>query len=226
MFSELKYIPEAWRNVRGSKSFRNQLIFSLLVFVIANLHNFHCLRIWQQRPGMQINDMVLNLMPPVNFSLPIFFFEYSAMLLAIAFILVHPDRFVKGLQMFALVVFARTASIYLVALEPPKDMVPLWDPMANFFLHTPSVFVSKDLFFSGHVAALVLLMLLVENKYAKGWIFISTIAVGTMIMWQHVHYSTDVMFAPLASYVAYKFIIYIHRETQYGLETSNSNFLQ
>jgi hypothetical protein len=224
MFNELKYIPEAWRNVRGSKSFRNQLIFSLLAFVIANLHNFHCLRIWQQRPGVQINDMVLNLMPPVNLSLPIFFFEYSAMLLAIAFILVYPDRFVKGLQMFALVVFARTVSIYLVALEPPKDMVPLWDPMANFFLHTPNVFVSKDLFFSGHVAALVLLMLLVENKYAKGWIFISTIAVGTMIMWQHVHYSTDVMFAPLASYVGYKFILYIHRETQYGLETSNSNF--
>ena len=211
--------------MRGSKSFRNQLIFSLLAFVIANLHNFHCLRLWQQRPGIQVNDVMLNMMPPVDLSLPIFFFEYSAMLVAVAFIMVYPDRFIKGLQMFAIVVLARTASIYLVALEPPKDMVPLWDPMANFFLHTPDVFVSKDLFFSGHVAALVLLMLLVVNKYAKAWIFISTIAVGVMVMWQHVHYSTDVIFAPLASYVAYKFVIYIHRETQYGLETaSGSNF--
>lgn len=224
MFSELKHIPQAWRNVRGSKSFRNQFIFSMLLFVIANLHNFHCLRIWQERPGMQINDMLLNMMPPLDLSLPIFFFEYSAMLLAIAFISVYPDRFVKGLQMFAIVIFARTASIYLVALEPPSDMVPLWDPMAKFFLHTPDVFVSKDLFFSGHVAALVLLMLLVVNKYAKAWIFISTVMVSIMITWQHVHYSTDVIFAPLASYVAYKFILYIHRETQYGLETSNSNF--
>lgn len=218
MFSELKYIPEAWRNVRGSKSFRNQLIFSLLIFVIANLHNFHCMRLWQQRPGVQINDMLLNMMHPVNLSFPIFCVEYTAMLLAVAFILVYPDRLVKGLQMFAIVVFARTVSIYLVALEPPKDMVPLWDPMANFFLHTPNVFVSKDLFFSGHVAALVLLGLLVVNKYAKAWIFVSTILVGIMIMWQHVHYSTDVIFAPLASYIAYKFVIYIHRETQYGLE--------
>jgi hypothetical protein len=224
MFSELKYIPQAWRNVRGSKSFRNQLVFSLLAFVIAHLHNFYCLRLWQERPGAQINDMLLNLMPPVNLSLPIFFFEYSAMLLAIAFITVYPDRFVKGLQMFAIMVFARTVSIYLVALEPPKDMVPLWDPMANLFLHTSDVFVSKDLFFSGHVAALVLLLLLVVNKYAKAWIFFCTIMVGIMIMWQHVHYSTDVIFAPLASYVAYKFVLYIHRETEYGLETSNSNF--
>src|SRR4051812_31963581 len=116
MFSELKYIPEAWRNVRGSKSFRNQLILSLLVFVMANLHNFHCLRLWQNRPGIQINDIVLNFMQPMDFSFPIFCFEYSAMLLAVAFILVYPDRFVKGLQMFSLVVLARTACIYLIAL--------------------------------------------------------------------------------------------------------------
>jgi membrane-associated phospholipid phosphatase len=96
--------------------------------------------------------------------------------------------------------------------------------MANLFLHTSDVFVSKDLFFSGHVAALVLLMLLVVDKYAKAWIFLCTIMVGIMIMWQHVHYSSDVIFAPLASYIAYKFVLYIHRETQYGLETSNSNF--
>jgi hypothetical protein len=224
MFNDLKYIPEAWRNVRGSKSFRNQLVFSLLVFVAANLHNFHYLRIWEQRPGIQINDMVLNMMPPVNLSLPIFIFEYSAMLLSVAFIMVFPDRFVKGLQMFSIVILARTLSIYLVALEPPKDMVPLYDPMANFFLHTHDIFVDKDLFFSGHVAALVLLGLLVVNKYAKAWVFLSTFAVGVMIMWQHVHYSTDVLFAPVASYIAYKFVLYIHRETQYGLETSNSNF--
>jgi len=222
MFSELKYIPQAWRNVRGSKSFRNQLIFSLLLFVMANLHNFHYLRVWQERPGVQINDMVLNLMPPLDFSLPIFFFEYTAMLLAVAFIVVYPDRFVKGLQMFAVVVLARTISIYMVALEPPKDMVPLWDPMASFFLHTRDVFVNKDLFFSGHVAALVLLMLLVENKYIKGWVLFSSVVVAVMIMWQHVHYSTDVMFAPFASYAAYKFITYIHAETQYGLELEDA----
>ena len=224
MFEELKYIPEAWRNVRGSKSFRNQFIFSTLLFVVANLHNFHCLRLWQYRPGIQLNDMVLNMMPPMNFSIPIMIVEYMAILLAFVFILLHPNRFVKGLQMFALVVFARTVTIYLIALEPPKDMVALYDPMANFFLHTPDTFVTKDLFFSGHIAALFLLMLLVVNRYVKAWLFVSTIIVGTLIMWQHVHYSTDVIFAPLFSYIAYKFILYIHRETQYGLETSNSSF--
>lgn len=224
MLSELKYIPEAWRNVRGSKSFRNQLVFSLLAFVLANLHNFHCLRAWQDRPGIQLNDMVLNFMPPMDFSFLIFCFEYSAILLAFAFILVYPDRFVKGLQMFSIVIVARTVSIYMLPLEHPKDMVPLWDPMANLFLHTRTIFVDKDLFFSGHVAALVLLMLLTVNKYAKSWVFICTIVVSILIMWQHVHYSTDVLFAPVVSYIAYKFILYIHRETQYGLETSNSNF--
>lgn len=224
MLDELKHTPTAWRNVSGSKSFRNQLLFSLLLFVVAHLHNFHCLRVWQDRPGTQVNDMLLNLMHPHDFSLGIFFFEYSSLILAILFIVPYPDRFIRGLQMFAIMMFARTASIYLVALEPPVGMVPLWDPMANLFLHTADTFVSKDLFFSGHVAALVLLMLLVENRYIKSWIALSTIMVGVLIAWQHVHYSTDVIFAPLASYVAYRFVLYIHRQTQYGLETSNSNY--
>ncbi len=224
MLEELQRIPAAWRSVRGSRSFRNQLVFALLLFVVAHLHNFYCLRIWQERPGTVINDIILNLLPPSDFSLPIFFFEYSALLLAVLFIIPYPDRLVKGLQMYALMIVARTVSIYLVPLEPPRDMVALWDPMANLFLHTSTTFVTKDLFFSGHIATLSLVLLLVENRYVKSWIFFCTVVVGSLILWQHVHYSTDVAFAPLVSYAAYRFVLYIHRQTQYGLEVSNSNY--
>jgi hypothetical protein len=224
MLHELKYIPTAWKNVRGSKSFRNQLIFAVLLFVLAHLHNFYCLRLWQGRPGIQINDFVLNMMPPMDFSLLIFCVEYSAILLGAAFVLVYPAQFVKGLQMFALMILARTISIYLVALEPPKDMVALYDPVANLFLHTRETFVTKDLFFSGHIGALAIVMFITINKYVKAYIMVATIIVGILLMWQHVHYSSDVLFAPLASYVAYRFVNYIHRETHYGLEVENAQF--
>jgi hypothetical protein len=67
-----------------------------------------------------------------------------------------------------------------------------------------------------------LLMLIATNKYIKAYAFACIIIVGVLIMWQHVHYSMDVIFAPLVSYVSYKVILYIHRETRYGLELADS----
>lgn len=120
--------------------------------------------------------------------------------------------------MFILVLFARTVTIYFVPLEPPHNMILLSDPVASFFLHSSQVFVTKDLFFSGHVSALTLLFLIVTNRYVKAYAFVAMIGVGIMIMWQHVHYSMDVMFAPIVSYGSYKLVSYLHRETKYGLE--------
>ncbi len=218
MFSELRNISEAWSKALSARSFRNQFFLTLLVFSASSMHNFHCLRVWQDRPGVQINDLVLNQLPPHDFSAEIFLLEYCTLLIVAFYTVMQPDRFVKGLQMFALVIFARTMCIYFFPLEPPRDMIRLDDPMAAFFLHTKDKFVTKDLFFSGHISALTLLMLLSYNKYVKAWTIAATILVGSLILWQHVHYSLDVLFAPIASFVCYKVILFIHRESKYGLE--------
>ena len=160
MLGETTNMSESWSKALSSRSFRNQFFLTLLVFVGSCMHNFHYLRVWQERQGVQINDIVLNQLPPHDFSLPIFILEYSTLLLVFFITIQHPDRLVKGLQMFALVVFARTLCIYFFPLEPPREMVRLDDPFATFFLHSQSTFVSKDLFFSGHISALTLLMLL------------------------------------------------------------------
>jgi hypothetical protein len=218
MLAELKYIAEVWSKAWSSRSFRNQLVLTLLFFIGVCMHQFHYLREWQARPGIQINDMILNLLRPYDFSIPIFVLEYSTLFMVFLSLFPAPDRMVKGFQMFALALLARTMSVYLIPLEQPQDMIALNDPMANLFLHTKEVFVSKDLFFSGHVLAITLLMLIATNKYLKAYALISAVVVGVLIMWQHVHYSMDVLFAPLVSYTCYKFVLYIHRETRYGLE--------
>ena len=224
MFTELKYISEVWSKAWCSRSFRNQFALSLLLLIGVCIHQFHFLREWQARPGIEINDLILDQLPPHNFSLPIFILEYSTMMMVFIFLLGKPDQLVKGFQMFALVLFARTVTVYFFPLDPPKDMIPLNDPMANIFLHTHDVFVSNVLFFSGHVSAITLLMLLVGNRYLKAFAFIAAITVGVLIMWQHVHYSLDVICAPVISYMVYKFILYIHRETRYGIELADAGF--
>lgn len=218
MSGEAKNVSDSWGAALKSRSFRNQLFLTLLVFAGVCMHNFHYLRVWQARQGVQINDVLLNQLPPHDFSLEIFLVEYCTMLLVIIITVQHPDRLVKGIQMFTLIMFARTICIYFFPLEPPRDMIRLDDPFAAFFLHSKDTFVTKDLFFSGHISALALLMLISPNKYVKAWTLMAIITVGTMILWQHVHYSLDVVFAPIASFVAYKVILFIHRESRYGLE--------
>ena len=218
MLSETTNMSESWSKALSSRSFRNQFFLTLLVFVGSCMHNFHYLRVWQERQGVQINYIVLNQLPPHDFSVPIFILEYCTLFLVFFITVQHPDRLVKGLQMFALVTFARTLSIYFFPLEPPREMVRLEDPFASFFLHTQNTFVSKDLFFSGHISALTLLLLLSVNKYVKAWTLVATILVGFMILCMHVHYTLDVLFAPVASYASYKIILFIHRESRYGLE--------
>ena len=209
---------DTWTNALRSGGFRNQLFLTLLFFAACSMHNFHYLRLWQARPGLQINDVVLNQLPPHDFSIAIFLLEYTTMLIVTFITIQHPDRFVKGLQMFGLIIFARTMCIYFFPLEPPRDMILLDDPMASFFLHSKDVFVTKDLFYSGHISALALLMLISPNKYVKSWALFATVVVGTLILWQHVHYTLDIVFAPVASFVCYKFVLFVHRESRYGLE--------
>jgi hypothetical protein len=97
-------------------------------------------------------------------------------------------------------------------------MILLDDPFAAFFLHSKNTFVTKDLFFSGHISTLSLLILISTNKYVKAWALAATIIVGSLILWQHVHYTLDVVLAPVAAFICYKIVLFIHRETRYGLE--------
>lgn len=216
MISELKNAPEVWSKAWSNKTFRNQFLLSFLMLIGVSLHNFYYLRIFQARQGTLINDYVLNLLPPHDFSGIIFPIQYASILMAIVFILPNPIRLVKGLQMFSLVIFARTATIYLLPLEPPSDMVPLYDPVANLLLNTNGVFVTKDLFFSGHVSACFMLFLIVDKWYLKVYTMAATLVVALLIMWQHVHYSTDVLFAPLFSYACYRFINWIHAQRKFA----------
>jgi PAP2 superfamily C-terminal len=220
VFNELTYIPAAWARMLANRNFRNQFFISILIFVLVGMHDLHYLRLWQSRPGYQINDIILNHLHPYNFSLPIFILEYITLLLVVVFLLVYPERFVQGLQMASMVVLARTMSVYFIALEPPKDMVALNDPFANFFLHTKDIFVTKDLFFSGHISILALVCLVATHKYVKVFAITATVLVAAMLLCQHVHYSLDIFCAPFVAFASYKFVQFIHREAK--LETQLS----
>jgi hypothetical protein len=125
-------------------------------------------------------------------------------------LLAAPEKLTRGLQMFALLSFLRTLSIFLVPLEAPADIIFLNDPFANVLLHQPDLKVMKDLFFSGHTATVALMFLLARKKWQRMYCGITLIISPTLILWQHVHYTIDVIAAIPAAYFCYYLVNWLH----------------
>jgi len=183
------------------------LCFALYVFTIFPRVLQYC----EQMEGIQLNDFILNLFIPYDFSNWIFFVEYICVLLALVNIMKYPLDFVRAIQAYCLLLLFRMGVIYLIPLEPPVDMIYLKDPITSFCLETDDLKITRDLFFSGHVSTLYFLFLWEKNKFIKSLLLISTITVGVMLMWQRVHYSIDVIFAPVGAWLCYKAVPILHR---------------
>lgn len=157
-------------------------------------------------PGKLWEDPLMMFFTPKNWSVPIFILEYFALVAMVFHVSDKPGYFIKCLWGVAVLQVVRSVSILLVPLAPPTDMIFLTDPFTQFFFGE-NVQVSNDLFFSGHVSLLALFYFAAQNKFMKVYLFIATSLVGLFLVWQHVHYSYDVLFAPIASFVIYKYVI-------------------
>lgn len=192
----------AWQIYYAQNKHRVILLVSIS-FLCVTLFSFqHFLTFAEIRKGFIFNDPVLNLFTPIDISLITFIATYLSSVIGILIALQSPELFIKLMQGYTILILLRMLSLYFVPLEPPVNIIPLHD----IFLH--SSFYSgrdnlKDLFFSGHTATMVLFALLFTNKKLK-WIYFSlAVVIGALVMLQHVHYSIDVIAAPVFAFVAF-----------------------
>jgi membrane-associated phospholipid phosphatase len=93
------------------------------------------------------------------------------------------------------------AAIYLVQLEPPLELIRLKDPLTSITYGGKDLFITKDLFFSGHTSNMLLLALCFDRKTDKIFTFIAAFLVGILVLFQHVHYSIDVVGAVVFTFL-------------------------
>jgi hypothetical protein len=89
-----------------------------------------------------------------------------------------------------------------VALNPPEGLVDLHDPIAELFIYGENLAITKDLFFSGHTATMVFVCYFLPRPIERKIAVMLTTVLGCLLLIQHVHYSLDILAAPIATWIA------------------------
>ena len=156
------------------------------------------------KKGFSLNDPFLNLFAPVDWSLPIFTILYLAVLHAVLSTMTKPNVALLGLATYCVVNLFRIVTMYVITLEPPVGIILLVDPISS--ITYPGKDFAKDLFFSGHISAMMALVFIEKNQLAKILKIVGTVIMGVLLAWQHVHYTIDLLAAPIITYGAFLLI--------------------
>ena len=172
-------------------------LFGLVLFFY-----FPFLVMVEARPGIILADPILAHLPIIDLGWLIFTMINGVLLVTLIHLYRYPDRLVLWLQAYTTMMIFRMIVMNLVVLDPPSGMIVLRDPFIELFSPHPHP-LTRDLFFSGHTATLVLCYLLTVNQTLKKAFLIFAILTPICLLIQHVHYSIDVVAAPFFAYGSY-----------------------
>ena len=190
-----------WRDAFAEDTFKKAFWFNFLLSVIVYMLIVQWLKLNSTRVGTIVNDPVYGFLDPRDFSSYIFFFTYTGAIITLLYLAQYPRLLHRGLTAFAALFVVRAICIFLIPLSPSGDMVRLHDPFTNFMANEESI--NNDLFFSGHVADMAFFCFIVGNPWLKRILFICTVSVAVLLVWQRVHYTFDVVAAPVFAYFCY-----------------------
>ena len=192
-----------WSGAFKNKNFKLQFIITALVLAVLLPSLSYFFAYIEARQGYQVKDVILNLAEPVDVSVYTFLVIYSVAILAIIIGLPRPFLFLRAVQAYVLMLLLRLITLYFVPLNAPENIIPLNDPFIEKFFYG-QVRITKDLFFSGHVATVCLLYWVNPIKKLNLLYMAAVILVSIFIMLQRVHYSFDVLAAPVFTWLIWK----------------------
>ena len=181
-----------------------EILITVILFITILIIFSNFLSFIEERHGVVLSDPILNIYDPIDLTWLIFGSIYLSLGIAIISFATKPDLLFFALQSYSLLLIFRMIVMYVTPLEAPDNILALNDPFVQFF-GTGNI-LTKDLFFSGHTATLFLFFLIADKKYLKVVFLIFTFIVALAVLLQHVHYTVDVVAAPIFAYVSYRII--------------------
>lgn len=149
---------------------------------------------------------------PHNFSIPVFTLTYSCVLLTLYQFRKSPENIYRLLIAYTIMQILRGVFLLIVPLEPAPEIIPLEDPFLKltFYNGRPNL---KDLFFSGHVATILIIAFFTRSPKIRTAVLIAAIITAALLVQQRVHYITDVLAALPAAWISVKLSSYIARSS-------------
>jgi membrane-associated phospholipid phosphatase len=193
----------SWSKAWQEQRFRNKTFIALILvaIILTLLPTFFAFI--EKREGMVLQDFVLDAIPAMDVSVPTFVIIWSIVLLVFYRIYQNPHLFLVVAYGFILMCILRILTISMLPLNPPAGLIVLKDPIANIAYGGNGIFITKDLFYSGHTGNMFLFFLCLERKWDKIFALTASFLVGILVMIQHIHYSIDVIAAFIFTYFIY-----------------------
>jgi hypothetical protein len=195
-------IKEIWVDALQQPQTRSKILLASVATIIMLSGMPFFFGYIEKRNGVVLNDWVLAYIPAYNVSLLIFGLIWGMAALIVYRALYNPTIYIKYAWTLFFVNLSRMITIMAFALDPPRGLVHLIDPITGIFYG--NAVITKDLFYSGHTSTMVLVFLCLSKRNDKIVAFIALIAVMILLLVQHIHYTIDVVAAPVFVYIIYR----------------------
>ena len=200
-------IKDRWKEAINSRPNRLRLVGGSFIIAIIIILLPQFFKTIEQRQGVVLHDWLLARIPAHNVSIAIFIVIWGMGLLILYRAIYKPTIYIMYVWTLIFVCLVRMLSISIVALNPPIGLIPLADPLTGVFYGQKMI--TKDLFFSGHISTVSLIFLCLEKKSDKIIGFIAIIILAALLLVQHIHYTIDIMAAPIITYAMYRLTRYL-----------------
>lgn len=173
--------------------------FLVLLFTVFLFNRF---LLWNEyRDGIHYFDPLFPYFDARDFSLPITLLLYASVGFFLFYYIKQPMVLSQFVWAYTIILVMRMVALFFVPLYCDPDAVDLYDPVVNSLIY-PNSYVERDLFFSGHATMLFCFYAYFQKPVIKLGYLLVGIIVSTLLVLQKVHFTIDVVAAPVFSWFA------------------------
>jgi hypothetical protein len=207
-----------WKQAFRQKNFRVKFFLSFIVLGLLLTWIGTFFTYVEARQGHIFYDPILNFFRPKDVSDFIFYTTYGSAVIGLIYAFQSPYYTLHFCQMYVLLTLFRIVCMFVIPLDPPAGIIPLKDPILQKTVYEGFLNL-KDLFFSGHTATLFLFFFFVKNDWLKLYFFIAAVSVAFGLVIQHVHYSADIIAAPVFAFLSWKIVMKLFKHYHKAVTT-------